>query len=337
MRRVVAVFVGLVMVISACGGGATPGAEPTATTGSGVTPATAKSPTVTIEPAQSTSTTGAPTTTVVPTTTTLVSPTTTKPPATTTTTLPPADVAVVPYFYVDEAGHENRQGPFLLPVTRDVSATRAVARAAMEQLLAGPSDGEKDGVPSISTLIPDDVRLLGLTITDGIATVDLSAAFEATDDSAVVAQRVAQVVFTLSRFPTVQEVLFLQDGAAIKVPIGNGQIVDRPVNIGDFLEFAAALHVETPSYRGQGANPLHVMGFGAVFEAAFSYALTDDDGLIVAEGHAMTNNGTGWGGFDFTISYEVDQAQVGSLIVWANSAKDGSRIDIREYPVGLVP
>jgi hypothetical protein len=29
----------------------------------------------------------------------------------------------------------------------------------------------------------------------------------------------------------------------------------------------------------------------------------------------MTNNGTGWGGFDFTIDYLVDREQVGALIV----------------------
>jgi hypothetical protein len=79
------------------------------------------------------------------------------------------------------------------------------------------------------------------------------------------------------------------------------------------------------------------MGFGSVFEASFNYALTDDDGLIIAEGIAMTSNGTGWGGFDFTIEYEVNREQVGALIVWAHSAEDGSKIDVREYPVVLVP
>ncbi|HEX5694947.1 MAG TPA: GerMN domain-containing protein [Acidimicrobiia bacterium] len=244
---------------------------------------------------------------------------------------------VVPYFYVDEPGHPGRVGPFLLPMTRQAPATRAVARAAMDQLLAGPSGAERAGVPSISTSIPDGAKLLGLTIADGIAVVDLSSGFAADDDAAAVAQRVAQVVFTLSRFPSVQEVLFRQEGVDIEVPTGDGQLVSRPVNIGDYLQFAAALHVEEPGYRGQGGNPLRVTGFGSVFEASFNYALTDDDGLIIAEGISMTNNGTGWGGFDFTIDYQVDRQQIGALIVWAHSAEDGSQIDVREYPVALVP
>jgi hypothetical protein len=51
----------------------------------------------------------------------------------------------------------------------------------------------------------------------------------------------------------------------------------------------------------------------------------------------MTSNGSGWGGFDSTIDYELDREQVGAHIVWAYSAQDGAQIDVREYPVTLVP
>jgi hypothetical protein len=246
-------------------------------------------------------------------------------------------MVVAPYFYVDEEGHPSRTGPFLLPVAREVPSTVAVARAAVEQLLAGPTSAERDSVPAISSAIPSGARLLGLTIGGDVATVDLSSEFAATDDSAAVAQRAAQVVFTLARFDSVAEVVFRQDGEPVSIQIGDGQLVDRPVGIHDYLEFAAALTVEAPTYGGPGDNPLRVTGYGAVFEAAFQYALTDNDGLILEEGLAMTNNGVGWGGFDFTIDYEVNRRQVGALIVWTASAKDGQRIDIREYPVVLTP
>ncbi|MGF1616657.1 MAG: Gmad2 immunoglobulin-like domain-containing protein, partial [Acidimicrobiia bacterium] len=103
------------------------------------------------------------------------------------------------------------------------------------------------------------------------------------------------------------------------------------------LDFAAALTVEKPVYGGTGGSPLHVTGFGAAFEASFNYALTNANGLIIAEGHAMTTNGMGWGGFDFTIPYQVDSKQTGALIVWVNSAENGTQISVREYPVTLVP
>jgi len=336
MRRFGIRTIGLALLLSACAAGAVTGGAPesTATTEPmpvSTRPSGTNDNTTTIA-LPATSVTAAPITT----TTTTAAPTTTSSPASPTTTQP-SEIALVSYFFVDEIGHPDRNGPFLVPVSKMVPITKGVARAAIEQLLAGPTPANRDGVPSITSLIPDGVRLLGLDVSEGIATVDLSGNFEADDDAAVAAQRIAQVVYTLARFPSVQEVLFRQDGSDIAVPIGDGQLVSRPVNIGDYLEFAAALHVEEPAYAGRGGNPLHVSGFGAVFEASFSYALTDDDGLIISEGIAMTNNGMGWGGLDFTIDYTVDREQLGALIVWAHSAENGSQIDVREYPVVLVP
>jgi hypothetical protein len=238
---------------------------------------------------------------------------------------------------IDEGGQPGRTGPFLAPVYREVAYTKAVGRASLEQLFAGPTAGERESVPAISSTIPAGVTVLGLTIREGIATVDLSSQFEGDDDSPVVAQRMAQVVFTLTSIPFVNEVLFRQDGKPIPAQTGAGQLVTRPVMKADYLEFAAAITVEKPVYGGTGGSPLHVTGFGAAFEASFSYALTNANGLIIAEGHALTTNGMGWGGFDFTIPYKVDSKQTGALIVWVNSAENGSQISVREYPVTLTP
>ena len=289
--------------------------------------------------AVSTSTTAETTTTAAPvgtTTTTSAAPATTAQQAT-TTTRPVGSMVVAPYFYIDEAGHPNRTGPFLFPMAREVAPTVGVARAAIEQLLSGPSSAERESVPAISSAVPAGVRLLGLTIEAGLATIDLSSEFEAEDDSASVAARAAQVVFTLTRFDTVDRVSFREEGLPVSIQTGDGQLVGGPVDRGDYLEFAAALSVEKPSYRGMAGNPLRVTGFGAAFEASFQYALTDDDGLIIEEGLAMTSNGTGWGEIDFTIDYEVDRRQVGALILWTHSAENGAQIDVREYPVVLTP
>jgi len=331
MRRIVIILATLALV--ACGtttgapepteqGSSTTVAQPTVTTESTTTSLAPLETTTTQAPATTTTTEAAVTTTSV---------------STTTTSQAATSMQVGPYFYVDEAGHPERSGPFVLPVAREVPTTVAVARAALVQLFVGPTAAETQGVPAISTAIPSGVQVLGLTINEDIATIDLSSEFGATEDSATVAQRAAQVVFTLSRFDSVAEVLFHQDGKPVSIQIGDGSLVSRPVGIWDYLEFAAAITVETPVYGGPAGNPLRVTGFGALFEATFQYALADDDGQILEEGIAMTNNGTGWGGFDFTIDYEVDERQVGALIVWANSAKDGSQVDVREYPVVLRP
>ncbi|HEY5891481.1 MAG TPA: GerMN domain-containing protein [Acidimicrobiia bacterium] len=321
MRRQLCMIFALTILMTAC---ATPGPTGSETTTTGSAPDT--EPTTTV-----------PVTTPTPDSTTTLPDTTTTSPASPDTTVSQVELNLAPWFFIDEPGHPIRTGPFLLPVQRTVPHTVAVARESLEQLFAGPTASEISGIPAISTTIPEGVEVLGLTLGEGIAVVDLSSEFGGSDTSPVVAQRMAQVVFTLTSIPFVTEVLFRQDGKAIKAQTSDGQLVDRPVLKADYLDFAAALTVEQPVYGGGGANPLHVTGFGAVFEAAFNWVLTDDDGLIIAEGHEMTTLGTGWGGFDFFIEYEIDSEQVGALIVYANSAKDGSRIDIREYPVTLVP
>lgn len=325
MRRLAVVSLTLALMTTACG--TSPNAQPQVpeTTTSTQPPIVS----TTTQPPATTSTTAPPATS------TTTAPSTSTP--TTTPVVAPSVLSVAPWFFVDEAGHENRTGPFLLPVHREVPYTLGVGRASLESLFAGPSKAEQDGVPAISTMVPAGVKVLGLTIVDGLATVDLSDQFEGTDDSAVVALRMAQVVFTLTSISHVSEVVFWQEGKAISAQTGDGDLVTRPVSKADYLQFAAAITVETPVYSGAGGSPLHVTGFGAVFEASFNYVLTDGDGLIIAEGQAMTTNGSGWGGFDFTIPYHVDSKQTGALIVWVYSAKDGSRIDIREYPVVLTP
>lgn len=329
MRRIVIVLATL--ALAACGTStASPTEQSSSTTHAPVTTITTAATTTSLAPVE-------PTTTLAATTTTTVVPATTTSVSTTTSGTPATSTLVSPYFYIDEEGRHDRTGPFLIPIARDVQSTVGVARAAIEQLLAGPTEAEQQSVPAISSTIPSGVRLHGLTINENIATVDLSSEFGAGDDSAALAQRAAQVVFTLSRFDSVAEVLFRQDGKPVSIQIGDGSLVSRPVGIWDYLEFAAAISVESPVHGGTTGNPLRVTGFAAVFEATFKYALTDGDGLIIAEGIAMTNNGSGWGGFDFTIPFEVDQRQVGALIVWADSARDGSRIDVREYPVVLTP
>lgn len=248
---------------------------------------------------------------------------------------PPPTMAVAPYFFIDESGHPGRTGPFLAPVHRRVAESPGVARATLEQLLEGPTGDEASSIPALSTEIPDGTMLNSVSISDGVATVDLSSEFDAEEASPAAAMRVAQVVFSLTRFQTVSEVSFLEDGVAVSVQTDNAAVVDRPVSRDDYLDFQAAVSVETPTYGGPAPDPLRVTGMAAAFEAVFQWALTDADGLIIEEGFAMSESGVGFAPFDFTIDYDVDRSQRGALIVWIDSAASGERVDIREYPVFL--
>ena len=103
----------------------------------------------------------------------------------------------------------------------------AVARAAVEALLAGPSDEERDA--GLTTEIPDGTELLDLAVADGTATVDLSGAFDDGGGSASMQARVAQVVATLTQFPSIERVAFRLDGEPVTAIGGEGVAVDPPL------------------------------------------------------------------------------------------------------------
>jgi hypothetical protein len=248
----------------------------------------------------------------------------------------PTKIDVAPYFWIDEAGSDFRPGPFLVPVQRKVDYTLGVGKAALEQLIAGPTTAEKNASPAISTQVPKGTKLLNLTIADGTAKVYFNSAFAGDDDSAAAALRVAQVVFTLTRYPTVDRVEFYQDGNRIKVQTASGNLRYK-VTRKNYRPFMAAISVETPVYHGITKGTVHVTGEASVFEAAFRYRLEGADGKAIRKGQAMSTNGVGWGDFDFTLHYDVSERQVGKLKVWTYSAKDGSKIDLRVYPVVLKP
>jgi len=290
-----------------------------------------------------TTTTVAPTTTAAPTSTTGASPTTTAAPTTTTaatpTTAAPATMGVKIYFMLEGGGSDYRPGPFLVSVYREVPETEGVARAAMSALLAGPTADEKASVPAMSSAIPADTMLLGIRIDDGLATVDLSREFEAGGGTFSMAARLAQVVFTLTQFPTVQEVEFHLDGEAVTIFSSEGIIMDDPVGRADYQDLTPAVFIDDPAYGAPVTNPIRVRGVAAVFEAQFNWTLANWDGLVVAEGFAMTDNGMGWGSFDFTIPYPftVESEQMASLILFDYSAEDGAQENIREHPIWLQP
>lgn len=277
-----------------------------------------------------TDTTAAPVTTV-PTTTVPATtvPATTVPPTTpdsTTapvTTVAPAERTVNAYFVRGEkvgVGHRRATGT-------------AVARAAVEALLAGPTAAER--AAGLSTAIPAGTRLLGLTIAAGTATVDLTGTFASGGGSLSMQLRVAQVVHTLTQFPTVTRVAFHLDGRPVAAIGGEGIVVDPPVGRDTFEGVAPAILVETPAPGDIVASPLRLAGTANTFEAVFQHRLTDAAGHVLAEGNDMATSGTGTRG-TFAVSVVFAAPPVGTtgtLRVWESSAKDGSAINVVEIPV----
>jgi len=254
--------------------------------------------------------------------------TTTSAPETTVTTQPSADtITLKVYFSKDEK---------ICAANRVVSKTQQVGAAAMRALLEGPTEAEKTG--GMVSNIPKGTTFLGLAIADGIATVDLSKEYSSGGGSLSMFMRLAEVVFTLTQFSSVEGVNFKLDGEPIDVLGGEGIIIDHPMTRADFEDLSPAILVESPTLGNTVSSPLRVTGTANVFEAVFKIEVVNWDGLIIAEKVAHATSGTGTRGtFDETVSFTVDKPGLGALIVSSESGKDGSPINVIEIPLQLEP
>jgi hypothetical protein len=195
-----------------------------------------------------------------------------------------------------------------------VPSTQRVGAAAVEWLLQGPAE------EGVQTAIPAGTRLLGLTIEDGIATVDLTSEFEEGGGSLSMTMRLAQVVYTLTQFPTVDGVLFRLDGRDVDVFSGEGIILDHPVTRSDYEDLVPVIVVESPQ-PGAVSSPVTVSGNANVFEANVTVVILDAAGNELARTFTTATCGTGCrGDFSVAVPFEVDEAQAGTILVHDDDA-----------------
>ncbi|MBS3939831.1 MAG: GerMN domain-containing protein [Actinobacteria bacterium] len=241
------------------------------------------------------------------------------------------------YFVAPGGGTAGRADPFLVSVQREIPSTEGIALATLRELVDGPSSADEEMIDGIATSVPAESLVLGVNIADGLATVDLSREFESGGGSFSMFSRLAQVIYTVTQFPTVDEVTFHLDGRPVTVFSGEGITIDEPASRVDFVDLLPTVFVDTPAAGAEVETPLRVTGMGAVFEATFQYRLETADGTVLDEGFAMTDNGMGWGSFDITLDVSVDAPTEATLTVFEYSAKDGSVQALRETPLTLLP
>lgn len=240
------------------------------------------------------------------------------------------------YFLLDDReGGDSK----LLPVLRVVPRSTGVAAAAVRQLLLGPTSVERTATPRVRTVIPSGVRLLGIRINGGLATVNLTGRFDDGGGSASMFGRLAQLAYTVTQFPTVTRVNLQLDGVTVRVFSSEGIVLSRPLTRAMFHDdWLPPIFVDRPAYRAAMADPARITGLANVFEATFRIAILDGRRRVLVDRMAMATCGTGcWGRFDITLRYHVSRAQWGWLRVYNLSAMDGSPEAIRDYPVWLTP
>jgi germination protein M len=221
-------------------------------------------------------------------------------------------------------------------VDRTVPYTVATSRAALTELLGGPTAAEEREL-DMTTAIPEGTTLRGVTISsDGTAMVDLSSAFESGGGSLSMMMRLAQVVYTVTQFPSVADVLLSIDGVPTTVFGSEGLVLDQPLTRADFEDLTPAILVEGPAPFEAVDTQMRVYGTSNVFEATFIVRVSDATGKVLYEHYQMATSGTGTRGtFDFVIDVGGATPGTGTLRLWEPSAMDGSDTNVVEIPVEL--
>ena len=144
-------------------------------------------------------------------------------------------------------------------------------------------------------------------IAGGTATADLSTAFAQPASSTAVTRRVAEVVYTLTRFPSVRRVVIQVDGALLT-------------------------EIPEPS---ESATPLALAGSASVFEGTFVASIRSSGGKLLAKSAVQASQGApGRGAFSASLSFS-STAPAGLLVVYQVSMENGSKQDVVRIPLAF--
>ncbi|QLQ36092.1 Gmad2 immunoglobulin-like domain-containing protein [Micromonospora robiginosa] len=205
----------------------------------------------------------------------------------------------------------------LAPTRRALPATVATSHLALDALAAGPSAAES--ATGLTTLVPAGTRVT--RIADGVATLVPPAGFDAGGTVAARTRR-AQVVWTLTQFPTVRRVAFAPAGAA--------------TGRDDYADLLPAIVVTAPVIGEHVGSPVTVTGTADVYEATVSARVLDAAGRQVGAAFTTASCGSGCrGAYRLTVRYRGVAPGGGVVEVFQVSARDGSRMDVVRVPVTL--
>ncbi|WP_369255533.1 GerMN domain-containing protein [Streptomyces sp. R35] len=223
------------------------------------------------------------------------------------------------------------RGEYVSAAPRTVTAP-ATATSAVRELLSGPNRYEADH--GRTTAIPSGTKLHSVVVRGHVATVDLSSRYDDGGGSLSMRARLAQVVFTMTRFAGVHEVRFELDGKPVKHFGGEGIVLNGPVGRADFEDLAPAVLVESPLIGDTVHTPVRVWGSANTFEAEFRLKVTDTTGRTSADVQIRATSGTGARGtFDVAFPYKAARTGPGLLIAYLVPPKDGRPVIVDTVPL----
>jgi Immunoglobulin-like domain of bacterial spore germination/Sporulation and spore germination len=233
---------------------------------------------------------------VVSSTTTSATPPPTAP--TTSTVAPQPKLAIRLYFVRDGR---------VSPVRRLVASTPAVGQAALDELSAGPTAGERaDGLSTAIGLL----RLSGLSIANGEA--DLG---QLTHVSQLAE---AQIVYTLTQFPSVR-----------KVRIGD-DVLDRS----DLEDVTPVILIESPLPGETVTSPIAVRGTSNTFEATMRLEVRRGSQVLTSETVTASSGSGQRGTFEASLDVGAAPGPI-ALVAYEPSAENGQPLHTVRVPLTL--
>jgi hypothetical protein len=149
--------------------------------------------------------------------------------------------------------------------------------------------------------------------------------------------RVAQIVATLTRFPTIERVAFRIDGEPVQAVGGEGVVVDPPVGRRAIEEQTPQILVESPLPGDTVRSPIRLRGTANVFEATVSIDVRGANGKLLKRTFTTATSGTGTRGtFDTEVALPDGTGPV-TVVAYESSAEDGRPLHVVELPLQLVP
>lgn len=241
-------------------------------------------------------------------------------------------------YYVKEAildgAQENQEDQkeekglyYLVRETHTIPKTKAVAKAALEELLK--NDAKTEGA---FVSFREDQKILGIDIENGVATVNLSPEYLLQDQSGnAETWSILAMVNTLTEFPSIEEVKFLVNGEKTQVGGLAGIKVPEKLVRDLSLVLEPEIWINTPEDGAVlSGNKVRVEGSAMVFEKTLHYKLEDKDGNVLVEDFlTMSEKLSVRDVFDFEIEIPETTAKKFKLSLYGLSGKDGS-------PTGLV-
>jgi len=146
----------------------------------------------------------------------------------------------------------------------------------------------------------------GVTIANGTATVDLPDA---------TADQVAEIVYTLTQYPSVQ-----------RVDVG-GKTLTRA----DVDQYVAPISVESPAAGATVQKTFHVTGTAMVFEATFVVELKISNQVAVKETVTASEGAPNRGTFDVALT--APASGPAEVVAYEASAEDGRPLHTVHVPI----